>query len=279
LSSLTNPKPLEHIHAVILRVCLLLAVLLAGVTQAADPIKFDTLKVGQKTYSKVTVIGFNATDLYFTSDQGINNVKLRLLDPKLQKRFQFDAKSAAQIEQQREKDDLQFHESIGSNLTARAEQAILAAKKAASTSEKSLADPISEGSVLGKLGPTLVVDKWITEKPDLEGKFVLLTFWAPWSIPCRKAIPELNALQKKFPDQLVVVGVTSESEADVASMEPQIEFACGLDNKGKTIAAAKVTSIPHAVLLDPKRLILYHGHPGALNESKLQSLLATAAED
>jgi len=33
---------------------------------------------------------------------------------------------------------------------------------------------------------------------DYEGKYVLVNFWATWCAPCRKEMPELNALQKEF---------------------------------------------------------------------------------
>ena len=33
---------------------------------------------------------------------------------------------------------------------------------------------------------------------DYEGKVVLVNFWATWCAPCRKEMPQLNALQKEF---------------------------------------------------------------------------------
>ena len=33
---------------------------------------------------------------------------------------------------------------------------------------------------------------------DYEGKIVLVNFWATWCAPCRKEMPQLNALQKEF---------------------------------------------------------------------------------
>jgi thiol-disulfide isomerase/thioredoxin len=53
------------------------------------------------------------------------------------------------------------------------------------------------------------------------GKVVILNFWATWCPPCRAEIPDLVALQEKYRDQLVVIGI-SEDEAP-----PQVvkEFA------------------------------------------------------
>lgn len=33
---------------------------------------------------------------------------------------------------------------------------------------------------------------------DYQGKYVLVNFWATWCAPCRKEMPQLNALQKEF---------------------------------------------------------------------------------
>lgn len=33
---------------------------------------------------------------------------------------------------------------------------------------------------------------------DYSGKYVLINFWATWCAPCRKEMPQLNALQKEF---------------------------------------------------------------------------------
>ena len=43
---------------------------------------------------------------------------------------------------------------------------------------------------------------------------VLVNFWATWCGPCRVEIPDLIALQQKYPDQLVVLGI-SEDEGDI----------------------------------------------------------------
>lgn len=42
---------------------------------------------------------------------------------------------------------------------------------------------------------------------ELKGRVVFINYWAEWCKPCRKEIPELNALQKKYSDQVQVLGV------------------------------------------------------------------------
>ena len=44
---------------------------------------------------------------------------------------------------------------------------------------------------------------------SLEGKVVLLNFWATWCGPCRMEIPELNEMQKKYgDDNFVILGIS-----------------------------------------------------------------------
>jgi len=168
-------------------------------------LKLDYLTAGSTTYSNVTVLGANATDLYFKHNRGIANVKLRYLGPELQKRFDYDPKAAAEAEKKQNEDEALYQSELASRIAAEAAKATQPGRKAVFTSEDSLADPISDRSLLGKPAPPLDLDKWLGDKPALEGKFVLVSFWAPWSIPCRRWIPDLNELQRKFRSSLVVV--------------------------------------------------------------------------
>jgi peroxiredoxin len=69
------------------------------------------------------------------------------------------------------------------------------------------------------------------------GKVVLVNFWATWCPPCRKEIPDLEALYKQFASQgFVVLAISDE---DAAKVQPFMK-------------AQKVT---YPVLLDPGRKI------------------------
>ena len=44
----------------------------------------------------------------------------------------------------------------------------------------------------------------------LRGKVVLVNFWATWCPPCLAEIPDLIALQEKYRDELVIIGVSED---------------------------------------------------------------------
>lgn len=133
-------------------------------------------------------------------------------------------------------------------------------------------------SFLNKKAPELKIEKWLSEEPELEGKFILLEFWATWCGPCRKAIPKLNAWHKKFADDLVVIGLSEEKEATVRDMiSPVIEYYNAIDTRTITKRAINVQGIPHAILMTPEGIVIWEGFPllagSELTDEKIAALI------
>lgn len=117
-------------------------------------------------------------------------------------------------------------------------------------------------SVLNEKAPELTVTEWISQQPDTKGKFVLVDFWATWCGPCRKAIPELNEIQKQFSKDLVVIGLSDETVEKIKAMkEPVIDYYYGIDPQGTMKKALEVKGIPHVILIDPKGIVRWEGFP------------------
>jgi len=51
------------------------------------------------------------------------------------------------------------------------------------------------------------------------GKVVIFDIFATWCPPCRKAVAHLSALQKKYKDDLIIIGITIEDNVDNAKLE------------------------------------------------------------
>jgi cytochrome c biogenesis protein CcmG, thiol:disulfide interchange protein DsbE len=49
---------------------------------------------------------------------------------------------------------------------------------------------------------------------DARGKVALVDFWATWCGPCKASFPKYQALAQKYSDDLVVIGVSEDDEAD-----------------------------------------------------------------
>lgn len=117
-------------------------------------------------------------------------------------------------------------------------------------------------SVLNEKAPELYVQQWLSAMPDTKGKFVLVDFWATWCGPCRKAIPELNSLQKEFSKELVVIGISDETVEKVEAMtSPVIEYYNAIDTKATMKKQLEVKGIPHIILIDPKGIVRWEGFP------------------
>jgi thiol-disulfide isomerase/thioredoxin len=116
-------------------------------------------------------------------------------------------------------------------------------------------------SFLNKKAPELVVGKWLTETPETDGKFILIDFWATWCSPCRKLIPELNAYHEKFKPDMIIIGLSDESESRLRAFYSQINYYQANDTKKRLKNTYQVHGIPHTVLIDPDGFVRWEGYP------------------
>ncbi|MBW1644841.1 MAG: TlpA family protein disulfide reductase [Deltaproteobacteria bacterium] len=118
----------------------------------------------------------------------------------------------------------------------------------------------------GKLAPdfSLVsLDGKQLTRESLQGKVVILDFWATWCPPCRAAVPHLVELDKKYRDQgLVIIGISldrgGKDEVLKFARENQVSYdlVLGVDNDILK-SFSDVTSIPTIILLNQKSEIVF----------------------
>jgi peroxiredoxin len=88
---------------------------------------------------------------------------------------------------------------------------------------------------------------------SLKGKVVLVNFWATWCPPCRKEIPDLEALYKQFKNQgLVVLAISDEEAGKVKPFVAQqgISYTVLLDPGRKVNTLFRVRGIPKTFIYD-----------------------------
>jgi thiol-disulfide isomerase/thioredoxin len=119
---------------------------------------------------------------------------------------------------------------------------------------------------------------------DLQGKVVLIDFWATWCGPCREALPHMKDIVKKFQGQsLVVLSVSLDSNEQqwkdfIAKNEMTwLQYRDG-GFTGPTAKLFGVEAIPHTFTIDVDG-VLQDEHIGdASIEGKLKKLLGRARE-
>ncbi|MBZ0257948.1 redoxin domain-containing protein, partial [bacterium] len=113
---------------------------------------------------------------------------------------------------------------------------------------------------------------------DLKGKVVLIDFWTYCCINCMHVIPDLQKLEKKYPNELVVIGVHSakfQNEQDSENIRQAI-LRYGIEHPVVNDAQFKIWTKygargwPHLTVVDPEGKIVGtlsgEGHYNVLDE-------------
>ncbi|MGB9552827.1 MAG: TlpA family protein disulfide reductase [bacterium] len=96
---------------------------------------------------------------------------------------------------------------------------------------------------------------------SLEGKPVILNFWATWCPPCREEIPELNKFYEKYKDRVIMFGIEiGEPKAEVEEFlkDQNILYPVILDSEQKSSISDlyRISLVPTTFIVDKQGKIL-----------------------
>lgn len=113
---------------------------------------------------------------------------------------------------------------------------------------------------------------------SLKGQVVLINFWATWCGPCRKEMPLLEQIQKKYaPLGFTMLGVNVEEDTrlmDTFLKDVPVTFPILLDPANGVSKLYDVAAMPSTVIVDRKGNVRYihQGYqPG--DEGKYQDVI------
>lgn len=112
--------------------------------------------------------------------------------------------------------------------------------------------------------------KGTTSLNDFKGKYVYIDVWATWCNPCKKEIPYLQKVEKKYHDkniEFVSLSVDSKKDHDawrkMVSKKQLTGIQLFADNswQSKFVAGYVINSIPRFILIDPEGNIVSSNAP------------------
>lgn len=101
--------------------------------------------------------------------------------------------------------------------------------------------------------------KWTLSQ--LKGKIVMVNFWATWCQPCRKEMPDLDAIYKHYKSEdLVILSLSNESPLKVSSYVNRIGYTYPilLDSEGKAGQQFHVDGIPQSFVFNRDGKLVGH---------------------
>ena len=127
----------------------------------------------------------------------------------------------------------------------------LAAVFASAALASSSSGPAPGFQLSGRGGKTIDLSQF-------KGQVVMINFWASWCGPCRKEMPLLEDIYKKYKPMgftMLAVNVepdTKEADAWLAKLSKPVTFPVAYDVDSKVSKLYKVETMPSTVIVDRK---------------------------
>jgi thiol-disulfide isomerase/thioredoxin len=144
-----------------------------------------------------------------------------------------------------------------------------------------MCNPCRANNLVGEKAPEIKIKGWVTDNPpdlrSLDGKVMVLDFWATWCGPCVSNIPHLIKLYGKYkPMGVEFVALSQDKSADKVRKlvrEKRMNYLVAIDDG--TVDRFKVSSYPTVVVIGHTGNVIWCGFPW---DSKFERAIADAAK-
>ncbi len=109
---------------------------------------------------------------------------------------------------------------------------------------------------------------------ELQGRPVLVEFWAPWCPGCLHNIPPLKELYARYGEVVTFVAPSSETGRQALEQfvaDHAIPYPVGFVNR-RLLADYRISGIPVTMLIDAEGMVRYH-HLGQFSSAYLDELI------
>ena len=109
---------------------------------------------------------------------------------------------------------------------------------------------------------------------SLEGKVVVLNFWASWCLPCKEETPRLQKTWERWRDKgVVIVGVDAQDfRADAKRFMTRfgVTYPVVYDGKGSTLGRYGVTGFPETYFVSREGRLVGERVQGEISDEQLE---------
>lgn len=111
---------------------------------------------------------------------------------------------------------------------------------------------------------------------SFDQKAIILDFWATWCGPCIASMSKYEGFQKKYGDQLQIIGVTHEKVKRIQSFvrNRPVGFVLAVDTASALRAYFDYRTIPHVVLIDKSGVIKAITNSDNVTDDVIRELIA-----
>jgi thiol-disulfide isomerase/thioredoxin len=108
---------------------------------------------------------------------------------------------------------------------------------------------------------------WIGQRPNVQGKIVVIDFWRTWCGPCKRAIPGLEALQNQHRNELAIIGLSGKDDRENESVlrsflaGKRSAYFHAYEESNSLMTQMGVNGFPTVIVLSSDGVIRWRGHP------------------